>query len=188
VDWVGSDSGFAKGSLCVAPWPLAGGFAIDEAAEAEIGLLQEVIGAIRNIRGEMFVPGEMKVEALIEHDSAACRAALAAQEGAIRALASVSALKVGEKLEHPKFASTYVSGGTTILVVLPTELVEKEQERLRKELEFAQKGLAACRGKLGNEGFVAKAPPNVVEQERAKLAKLEADVEAMRQKLASMGG
>ncbi|MBX3728001.1 MAG: valine--tRNA ligase [Candidatus Sumerlaeia bacterium] len=185
-EWAGTATGFARGAVCVAPWPATGSFARDEAAEAEIALLQEAAGAIRNIRGEMHVPVDVKVQVAIEHADAGARAALESQGDALRALAAVGRLTVAASLPHPPFASTYVSGGMTILVELPPELVEKERQRLEKELAFSEKGLEASRRKLANEGFVAKAPADVVETERAKLARLEADVAAMRAKLEAL--
>ncbi|MBI5154074.1 valine--tRNA ligase [Candidatus Poribacteria bacterium] len=184
---LGFRDGFEAVSLALAAWPTGSGVAFDDDSEGAVALLQETVGAIRNIRGEMKVPLDMKVEALIEHADGAARRRLESLAAHVCALASLSRCTVAEKLEHPAFASTYVSGGLTILVPLPHELVEQETARLRKELEFAEKGLASCRARLSNEKFTGKAPADVVEREREKLAKLEADAQSMRAKLWSLG-
>src|SRR5690606_7437305 len=133
TDWP-SDAPFAAsfgvGSIVVAQWPKRQPSFIDSAADAAISQFQEVIGAIRNIRGEMKVPVEMKVDVLIEHADASARAAIEAQRPAIQALAQVDNVVVGDKVEHPQFASTYVSGAMTILVPLPGQLRDQEKSRL----------------------------------------------------------
>jgi len=178
---------FHAASICVAPWPAVPTGAIDDAAEATLALWQEAIGAIRNIRGEMKVPVEVKVDVLVEHSDAAARAELTGAIPSIRALATVEGCQVGEKLPHPAFASTYVSGAMTVLVTLPAELLDQERARLEKELAFTTKGLEQVKAKLSNEKFMGKAPADVVEKERERLAKYEADVAGMRTKLAALG-
>ncbi|MCB2153529.1 valine--tRNA ligase [bacterium] len=186
VETLGFPDTFESLALAVGAWPVNHDQAVDAEADATIQLLQEAIGAIRNIRGEMRIPPEMKVEVLIEHRDAVARRRLELGAPAIRQLASVSECTIGETVEHPEFASTFVSGDLTILVKLPQELVEQERQRLEKELAFSEKGLIACRNKLGNEKFTSKAPADVVQKERDRLAKLEADVDAMRSKLESL--
>ena len=177
---------FGAMSLAIGDWPVPHPRAVDQDADATIALLQEAIGAIRNIRGEMHIPPELKVEVLIEHRDATARGRLGKGIPAIQQLASAGACEIGETVEHPEFASTFVSGDLTILVKLPQELVDQERQRLEKELTFSEKGLVACRNKLENEKFVSKAPLDVVRKERERLAKLEADVDAMRSKLEAL--
>ena len=152
-----------------------------------MALIQEAISAVRNIRGEMNVPLDRRVDVRIQHSGAAARQTLEAAASAIQALAMAGDVSVAESVETPKFASTFVSGDMTLYVVLPPELVEQERQRLEKELAFAQKGLAGVEKKLANEKFVANAPAEVVEKEREKLDKLRADVEAMRERLGALG-
>ena len=179
---------FAAPSLCVGAWPKPSlGLELADSEET-IALLQEAVGAIRNIRGEMRVPMEMKVGVTIEHKDSAGRDQLSRVRGHLRSLARVDQLKIEETAVAPKFASTFVSGAMTILVSLPSELVEAEVARLEKELAFAEKGLLQCSSKLENAKFVENAPTAVVEKERQNQAKLQADVDAMRQKLAELKG
>jgi valyl-tRNA synthetase len=184
----GFADGFAAPSLCVASWPAVPASAIDEEADAAVALFQETVGAIRNIRGEMRVPADLKLEVLVEHGDGAARASLEAQASAIRSLAGVQSLRVAESVERPRFVSTYVSGAMTLLVVLPEDLLASERDRLAKEIAFSEKGMAASHAKLANEKFAAKAPEAVVQAERDRCAKLEADVAALRARLAEIGG
>src|SRR5690606_26580189 len=138
----------------------------DVESEEQIGLLQEIVGAIRNIRGEMRVPLDSKVEVLIRHEDPEVLESCSALVDSVRPLASAGVVSVSNDAPAPGFSSTYVSGALTVLVALPPELVEQERTRLEKELAFAEKGLKALEGKLGNQGFLAKAPADVVEKER----------------------
>lgn len=179
---------FGAGSLCVGTWPVvAVGLDLESGAQP-VALLQEAVGAIRNIRGEMRVPMESKVDVLIEHKDPEAREHLSSVRGHLRSLARLGTLKLGETVEAPKFASTFVSGAMTIMITLPAELLEAEAGRLEKELAFAEKGLQQCDAKLTNAKFVDNAPEAVVEKERQNRAKLQADVDAMRQKLAALKG
>ncbi len=178
--------GFGAPSLCVAPWPAQTPAAIDAEADGALALVQEVIGAIRNIRGEMKVAADRRIDALIRHADAPAREHLAGAVASVRAMAMVENCTVAESVDAPKYASTFVSGDLTVFVVLPKELLAEERGRLEKELAFAQKGLTGAEKKLANEKFVSSAPAAVVEKEREKLEKLKADVAAMRERLAAM--
>ncbi|MEQ8819400.1 MAG: valine--tRNA ligase [Sumerlaeia bacterium] len=180
--------GFAAPSLCVAPWPAADASAKDVEACATVDLWREVIGAVRNIRGEMKVPVEMKVAVTVQHADAAALAKLEPAKPIIEALASAEGVTLGAAQVGGGLASTYVSGDLTVLVPLPADLVEQERARLEKELAFTEKGIDAGHKKLSNESFVSRAPEAVVAKEREKLDKLEADAAALREKLAALGG
>jgi valyl-tRNA synthetase len=187
VGHAGLTDGFCAPSVCVASWPAAAPAALDLEAESQIGLLQEIVGAIRNIRGEMRVPLDAKVEVVVRHGEPGGLERCARLVDSVRPLASVGRMEVSNDAPAPGFSSTYVSGALTVLVALPPELVEQERVRLEKELAFAEKGLNALAGKLANPGFLGKAPADVVEKEREKLARLEADANALRDKLAALG-
>lgn len=143
---------------------------------------------VRNIRGEMTVPVEMKVDVEFSHPDGATRALLEEAAVQIRALASVGEMSVGEKPGELPFASKAVKGDLVVQVPLPGELREAEIGRLEKELGKLEKGVQGTRGKLANEKFVANAPAAVVAQEREKLGKYEADMEAIRARLEELRG
>ena len=79
-----------------------------------------------------------------------------------------------------------VAVGNVQLYVLGIVDREKEVVRLTKQAQVLQKGIAGIEGKLGSEGFVAKAPPAVVEKERQRLASLKAEYEALQKSLEAM--
>lgn len=186
---VGFEDGFHSISLCVAPWPTVG-IAVDDAdgirATSDMEIVKKVIGAVRNIRGEMGVPPETKVELLAEHPAEAIQNVLRAASAQIAVLSAVSRIDVAAKHDEAPFASAFVSGELRLQVLLPAELREQEAARLEKEIARITKGRDATRGKLANEKFVNGAPPQVVEAEREKLAKYEADLTALENRLKAL--
>ncbi|MCC6546039.1 valine--tRNA ligase [Candidatus Sumerlaeota bacterium] len=177
-----SDRGlFTVPSLAIAAWPKVEG-ARDAKAVSEIEFLKSVIGAIRNIRGEMSVPMDMSVEVLVELPDAARREVLQSATAQIRALSNVKSLSIAATQAAAPFASTHVSGDLSIQVILPAELRAAEKGRIEKELAHLEKGYNATKAKLSNEKFVGSAPAEVVAKEREKLAKYEGDMEALRVK------
>jgi valyl-tRNA synthetase len=175
----------AAPSLCVAAWPSQVAFR-DAAACAEVEMLRTVIGLVRNIRGEMAVPLDMKVELHASHPDAATRAVLSSAQGQIGSLASVRPMLVEAELPTAVFASTAISGELKLQVLLPAELREAEILRLEKELTRLDKGWQGTKAKLENEKFVASAPGAVVAKEREKLATYEAEMAAIRSKIAGL--
>ncbi|MDR0222930.1 MAG: valine--tRNA ligase [Oscillospiraceae bacterium] len=146
----------------------------------------EVISAIRVRRSEMRVPPSKRVSAEIEvaaKDIELFKSCAAFFER----LAGCVNLEISENIP--------VSDGKIALVtaharaMLPMgELVDREKElaRLGKELEQAKRDIEFISGKLSNEGFVAKAPPRQVENERAKLAKAKEKLAGIKKAIAGM--
>jgi len=184
---LGFRDGFHGISLCVAPWPTDRTFR-DPAACAEIDFLKVIIGGIRNIRGEMGVPLEMKIDVLAQHADPATRSLLESAAPQVQALAGVAALTVAEHHAPAPFASTFVSGALTLQVLLPAALREQEGARLSKELLRLRKGWDVTSAKLSNEKFANSAPAPVVEKEREKLRAYESDMAAIEAKLQSLKG
>ncbi|MQA23983.1 MAG: valine--tRNA ligase [Micromonosporaceae bacterium] len=160
-------------SVMTAAWPAddvrSAGWA-DEAAEAEIAALQRVVTEVRRFRSDQGVKPNQRVAARIGGLDAA---GLAGHEALIRSLA---------RLDQPAddFAATAtlaVSGAVNVeLDTRGTIDVAAERARLSKDLAAAEKEAAQCRGKLGNESFLAKAPEPVVTKVRDRLAAAEAEI------------
>ncbi len=135
----------------------------------EMALLMEVIKAIRNIRGELNVPPGKKAEIVFQADGESLEI-LKRGEQYILSLAQSSGLTFAAKGgTAPKQASTAHVKGVDIFVPL-AELIDldKEINRLAKEVANMDNELKRLAGKLSNQGFLAKAPAEVVEKEKAK--------------------
>ncbi|MEU7029475.1 valine--tRNA ligase [Streptomyces sp. NPDC046275] len=154
-------------SLVIADWPKDSGFR-DKAAEEEIELVQRLVTEVRRFRKEQGLQDAQKVPARLE----LAGTALVAHEAAIRQLLRLQPEGEG----FAATASLPVAGATVSLDLSGTIDVAAERKRLAKDLAAAEKEKAQAEGKLGNEAFLAKAPDNVVDKIRTRLAKAEEDI------------
>ena len=139
----------------------------DPAAEADMGVLIDVISAIRTIRGETGIPPGMALEAVVHPVSAETRALIEAHRELIVNLARLRALAVTGSPERPKASATAVTPGATVFVPLEGIIdFARERARLEKELARTEAELASVTKKLQNQDFLAKAPPAVVAKVR----------------------
>nr|WP_202445834.1 valine--tRNA ligase [Streptomyces sp. SID4941] len=164
-------------SVVVADWPTDSGFR-DDAAEKEIELVQQVVTEVRRFRNDQGLQPGQKVPAQLTLTGTA----LAPHEAAIRQLLRLQ--PAGDGFQAT--ASLPVAGATVALDLSGTIDVAAERKRLTKDLEAAGKEKAQATGKLGNEAFLAKAPDNVVDKIRGRLAKAESDIERITAQLAKL--
>ncbi|MGI5449743.1 valine--tRNA ligase [Streptomyces sp. CA-243310] len=154
-------------SLVIADWPKDSGFR-DEAAEREIENLQAVVTEVRRFRADQGLQPGQKVPARLD----LAGTELAAHEGAIRQLLRLQP----EGEDFNATATLPVAGATVALDLSGTIDVAAERKRLSKDLTAAEKEKQQAEGKLGNEAFLAKAPDNVVDKIKGRLAKAESDI------------
>jgi valyl-tRNA synthetase len=165
----------ARGALAAQPYPTATEGASDPEAEGALQVLIDAVTAIRSLKADLGLASGQKVEVtLLAPDSA--REMLAAHTGALRLLAGVSQanLVVPEGARPEKAAST-VAGGVEVYLHLggPETGSAEELARLEKQIAKLDEECTRSRQKLGNAGFTAKAPADVIEKERQKLAEAE---------------
>ena len=179
-------SGKAGASIAVAPYPQAQQANIDEAAEAEVARLKVLVDACRNLRGEMNISPAQRVPLYALGDSAF----IEAHAGALQALAKLSEVRAfsDEAAWQAAAQAAPVAVAGDIRLALHVEIdVAAEKARLGKEIQRLEAELAKAQGKLANQAFVAKAPPAVIEQEKARLADFGAKLGALREQLARLG-
>ena len=151
------------------PFPSAEDFPQDAEAEAALRWLKAVVTAIRNMRGEMNVAPGKAVPVLLRGGGERDRKLLAATQTPLKRLAKVDTLAWVEAGAAPPPAAAEVVGDLQVLVPLAGVVdAPAEQARLRKEMDKVAKDLARVDAKLGNDGFLAKAPEAVVAKEREK--------------------
>ena len=179
--------GLAGPTLMTAAYPRRDEAAVNPDAEAELVWLKAMIEGLRTIRGEMNLPGKVKLPVLLadggpEDDARAARNAVLLKQ--LAGLEGVERLPEGTA---PPPAALALVGSLKVLVPL-AGLIDPaaERARLEKAVEKRQGECQRIEGKLGNARFVAGAPPEVVEKEREKLAvaqdalsKLQAQLEAL---------
>jgi valyl-tRNA synthetase len=156
-------------SVVVAPWPAAGPARRDEAAEAEVAAVADVVTEVRRFRSDQGLRPAQRVPAALGGLDAA---GLAGHEPAIRALARLDQAGGG----FAPTAAVAVRGVSVELDLSGAIDVAAERARLGKDLAAARKEAAAASAKLGNADFVARAPEPVVTKVRTRLAAAEADI------------
>jgi valyl-tRNA synthetase len=158
-------------SISVAPWPAEDRRAADAAALRRFGSLQELVGAIRSIRAEYGVQPGHTVRARIATPSPDIVTVLREAASIVSRLAKLSALETGGA-DAPEGAAHAILPDATAVSVPLGDLVDiqKECARLGVELERLTGAIRTQEGKLGNQQFTSRAPQEVVEREREKLA------------------
>ncbi|MES1943736.1 valyl-tRNA ligase [Salinisphaera sp. PC39] len=187
---VASPAGREGDSIQHQPYPRADEDRIDPEAEAEIAWLQEVILGLRQIRGEMDIAPRKALPVLAQNADADDRARLERHRDALAFLAAVESVRVLETDEEPPESATALAGRMKLLVPM-AGLIDKEAElnRLDKRLAQIDKERSAVCGKLDNENFVNKAPAEVVQKQRDRLAELDAalaELRGQRERIAAM--
>jgi valyl-tRNA synthetase len=174
-------------SIMLQPYPTVNDALINESAEADIEWIKGVIVGIRNIRGEMNIPPGKAFAALLRNTSEADRRRLADNETILLKLAKLTELRAVDDAEKVPASATQLHQEMEILVPL-ADLIDKDEEiaRLNKEIAKLEKNLQGINNKLNNEKFVAKAPPELVEQERDRKSAAERAMSALNDKLAEI--
>ena len=155
-------------SIMLAQYPLADVNKINADADAWMNELQNLVDATRNLRGEMNLSPAQKAPLFIsasseQHDK------LNAFAPYLKTLAKLSEVTVDAQLPENQGAPVQVVGNVEMMLKVEID-VKAERERLSKEITRLQGEIAKANGKLNNAGFVAKAPPAVIEQEKKRVA------------------
>lgn len=172
-------------SIMISKWPVADESLIDPEAERGMNAIMDSIKAIRNMRAEVNANPGKKIPAimLVSED---LREVVAHNDNYIKLLGGIDNLELrplnGEKPENAMAA--VVTGIEVYLPLAGLIDVEKETQRLSKELAAMEKDLQRAGGKLNNAGFLAKAPEDVIAKERAKYEELSGKIEAVKKRMA----
>ncbi|MDY7031862.1 MAG: valine--tRNA ligase [Thermodesulfobacteriota bacterium] len=162
-----------KDSITVHQYPESDQRLIDEEVEAEMGLIMDIIGNIRNIRGEMNVPPSKLIESFLYCEDEKLCERLEGNGDYIKNLAMVKTLSVSSQKKRYKSAATAVVNGVEIFLPLKGIIdFYEEEKRLEKERNKIDKKLELINKKLSNEDFLRKAPPDIVEKQRGESIQL----------------
>jgi valyl-tRNA synthetase len=163
-------AGPAAPLVMVSPWPAPPPG--DAAAMAEMEWVVAAISAIRGVRSEMNVPAAARVPLLLGDAEAAAAARLDRHREHFRRLARV---EPREGTAAAGGIQVVVEGATFVLALGDVVDLAREKARLAREIGRIDGDLARFAAKLANPGFLAKAPPEVVEEQREREADLRRD-------------
>jgi valyl-tRNA synthetase len=153
--------------LTLASWPTASPPTPSKVSVGEFELLRQIIDAMRRVRSEHGVPPNRSVQAFVV--AAPIYRRMLDDESPLIGRLAKAALAFVERAPAGPAANVILPGGTELIVPLEGLVdVTKECARLRTELAGLEKQLTALEARLENPGFIGRAPPHVVESERAK--------------------
>ena len=173
-------------AIMTAAWPAARSEDLDEAAMAAMTLVQEVVSAIRNIRGELRVPPGRRIDVKLSAGPASAEL-LGRNLGYVETLALAETAEVGSGFEKPPESASALVRDVEIHVPLEGLIdAGAERRRLQKEIDKLDRLLRGLDSKLNQSAFLERAPGEVVERERLRqteyresLARLEASLDAI---------
>lgn len=132
--------------------------------------VQEIIGAVRGIRADTGIAPDRKVRIIVSTESTALEKLIEAKQASICRLASAESVDTAASYAAGKSDAFEAFSEGSVYVPLEGLLdVEKELDRVKKDLEKQQKAALGIERKLGSSGFLDNAPPEVVEKEKQKL-------------------
>ncbi len=168
-------------SIMIAPFPKASRTWRDPDAERLMKPVIDIVGAIRAIRSESRIPPAAELAVTIKPGSATTADLVGAAAPLIGAL-SRSVIGVAPDADRPALSAHALAGDAEVFVHLAGVVdLAAERNRLLKEIDKAEKEIAFLEGKLARPDFVERAPAEVVDRERARLA----EQRRIREKLSS---
>ena len=174
-------------SLMAASWPASAG-RVDPEARERFAIVQGLVREVHRFRSQLRIAPSVRLELDVEPANAIAREVLAAHAGLVRSLAGLGRLDVVDVLEERPGSSSIVFAAGRARVPLAGVIdLEAEAARVTSERDRALAEVARLDAKLANEGFVARAPAEVVAKERQKREAAERVVDELTARLASFG-
>ena len=169
-------------SIMQAAYPRAEEHKIDLASEAKVERLKALAHACRNLRGEMNLSPAQRMPLLV----AGGGAEMADFAPILQALAKLSEVQIVDEMPADAMAPVAVVGEIRLMLKVEIDIAA-EKIRLSKEIEKLEKQISIAQNKLNNEGFVARAPAAVIDQEKQRVADFSATLEQLKPQLARLG-
>ncbi len=173
-------------SVSIATYPVSQPERIDAQAEAHVAKLKTLVDACRNLRGEMNVSPATRMPMYVLGDTAFMQSVAPV----LQSLAKLSEVKVFESEAEwaaaAQAAPVAVVGEARLCLFMEVD-VEAEKIRMTKEATRLEGEIAKANAKLGNEAFVAKAPPAVIDEAKKRVAEFSATLDKIRQQLQRLG-
>ena len=175
--------------LIGASWPDAKALAqfVDDDSERAIDLVCEAISAIRSTRARYRLSPKQELDVVVKAEPDDVKL-LEAQRALVENMANTSSFSIGAHAAKPESSTVVLGSGIEAYIVLAGLVdFDAERARLQKEREKLAKDEAKLAKKLSNEGFLAKAAPEIIEKDRAKHADLAETIAKIDEQLAELG-
>jgi len=170
-------------SISTSDYPKTNEKLINKKADEEMEFVQNIITAIRNIRGEKNIPPSKMLNVFIKSSEVAPH-----QVEYIKKLAKVENLTVDINLEKPRGSMSAVLKDCEIFVSMEGLIdLDKEKERIQKEIARFENSLVGIGKKLSNEKFLQNAAPEIVERERTKQIEWQENIKKLKEILTDLG-
>ncbi len=175
-------------SSVIAKWPAETRALISDAAERDMETLQNAIGAIRNIRGEMNIPHTKLASVIVTSMNGTNLDLIRDHKPFFEHLAKVENLECRPKVQKPPKSAAAVVNDLEIYMPLEGLIdFEVERARLQKEIKRLEQQLESLNHKLHSTDFLKKAPDDVIDREKRKKADFESNLEKLKSNLESLG-
>lgn len=156
--------------LLTSTWPDYPQALIQEEAAAEIGWAQRVISEIRSVRSDMNVPAGAKISLVVQDANASTKERLKIYEPVLKQMARLSSIELLSGKAPGRSIKAIVDEATLILPIADLIDLDKERERLNKQIAKLQEDIRKTDDKLNNQQFVANAPAEIIEEFKTRKA------------------
>ncbi len=152
--------------LLTSDWPSYEDALIKAEAQAEIAWLTKFISEIRSVRSDMNVPAGAKIDLIVQDANDQTQSRLKTYEAVLKQMARLSSIELLTGKVPPRSLKTIVDEATIILPIADLIDLDKERERLQKQIAKLEDDIRKTDEKLGNQQFVERAPPEILEEFR----------------------
>lgn len=152
--------------------------------EETFALVEKVVYTLRNIRGEINLPPNIAMDVHVIGNQSDEEYQLVSQNlDMVKALVKINKIEAQTQDVHMPHSAVGAVNKLKLVVPIPSELLEKEVRRLEKEKERLAGAIGKMMAQLNNEGFIARAPDELVAQHKQKLEQTEKELELVESKL-----
>jgi len=184
--WALTASAPRASMLIEAPWPALESVPHNQASRDEMRWVVDLVSGVRSIRSEMNVPPAARIQLVLKSGEAETRARLEHNRDSILTLARLASAEISDAV--PQGSAQFVVGEAVAALPLGDVIdFAKERARLQKELQKAESEIARFNAKLNNADFVARAPEEVIDEQKEKRAEAEALALRLKEAVARLG-
>ncbi len=158
-------------------WPDGANLVVDQVAEHEMQVLQDLVGAVRQIRNLAGLAERAKLPAMVAAEKDAVRSILSRYAATAQALAHLESMQVEARTTRPANSAVSVVGGVEVIVPLGESVdLAKLKDQLLRRADKVKMGIKSCESELNNAAFIERADPEVVVEERTRLTEMQAEL------------